>query len=280
MSDSRRVPGDDAVALDFDTAEFRDGSAGGLSCHQCRLPVHDEYFTLGEGVYCARCAAALGELIARGPGLAGFARAFVFGLGAAIGGAVLWGLVTQLTGYEIGLIAIAVGWLVGVAVRRGSGGLGGPAFQVLAILLTYFSIVATYVPSILEALEEQAAVEFASVAPVAGEEGDPSSDGDAQWGSEPGTEEWPLAEDGDDPIGHRLEDGEAAVVISGVPRAVLIALAFGFAIAAPFLMGIENAMGLVIIGIALFEAWRQNKRFGLAPSGPFRVGERPGASSA
>ena len=59
-------------------------------------------------------------------------------------GALGWGLVTQLTGYEIGLIAVAVGWLVGGAVRLGSKGLGGKPFQALAVALTYLAIVSHY----------------------------------------------------------------------------------------------------------------------------------------
>jgi len=42
----------------------------------------------------------------------------VGGLGAAIAGAVVWALITALTQYQIGFMAIGVGLLVGYAVRR------------------------------------------------------------------------------------------------------------------------------------------------------------------
>ena len=42
--------------------------------------------------------------------------------GAAILGAILYFAVTAITGYEIGLVAIAVGWLVGRAIQKGTGG--------------------------------------------------------------------------------------------------------------------------------------------------------------
>jgi hypothetical protein len=43
---------------------------------------------------------------------------FLAGLGAALLGAVLWALVTVVTGYQIGFMAVGIGFLVGIAVRR------------------------------------------------------------------------------------------------------------------------------------------------------------------
>ena len=50
--------------------------------------------------------------------------------------------------------------------------------------------------------------------------------------------------------------------------AVILAIAF----AAPFLGGFPNIMGIVIIGIALYEAWKMNKKVPLEITGPHRVG--------
>lgn len=44
-------------------------------------------------------------------------RGFLAGLGAAILGACLWAVVTVLTGYQIGWMAVGVGFLVGFANR-------------------------------------------------------------------------------------------------------------------------------------------------------------------
>jgi hypothetical protein len=44
--------------------------------------------------------------------------ALVGGLGAAILGSVVWAVITSLTNYQIGFMAIGVGFLVGYAVRR------------------------------------------------------------------------------------------------------------------------------------------------------------------
>jgi hypothetical protein len=68
-----------------------------------------------------------------------------------VGATAYWG-VLRLTGYEIGLLAIGVGLLVGFAVRLGSQAWGGLGFQALAMLLTYLAIVATYGPTVANEL--------------------------------------------------------------------------------------------------------------------------------
>jgi hypothetical protein len=61
-------------------------------------------------------------------------RALLAGLAAAAAGAGLWALVTVLTGYQIGWMAIGVGFLVGLAVRLAGKGTTS-TFQVLAAAL-------------------------------------------------------------------------------------------------------------------------------------------------
>jgi hypothetical protein len=46
---------------------------------------------------------------------------------------------------------------------------------------------------------------------------------------------------------------------------------FGDALAAPFLAGFRNILGLFIIGLGLYEAWRLNRRPQLVLSGPHRL---------
>ncbi|HWC46470.1 MAG TPA: hypothetical protein VG868_10205, partial [Casimicrobiaceae bacterium] len=76
---------------------------------------------------------------------------------AAIAGSLLYFAVAAMTGREFGLVAIAVGFMVGTAVRRGSGGRRGWAYQTLAIALTYLAIVSTYVPMVVKEFQKDAA---------------------------------------------------------------------------------------------------------------------------
>ncbi len=57
----------------------------------------------------------------------------------------------------------------------------------------------------------------------------------------------------------------------------LVGFVFAFALVAPVLAGTDNLIGLIIIGIGLYEAWKINKRRELVVSGPYRLGDRPSA---
>jgi hypothetical protein len=66
---------------------------------------------------------------------------------------------------------------------------------------------------------------------------------------------------------------------SGIAMVIVVPLIIGFAFIAPFLEGMKNFMGLLIIGFALYEAWKINKRVKLVINGPFKV-EAPGATQS
>ncbi len=68
------------------------------------------------------------------------ARATAAAVAAGVAGAVVWGIVEVQTGYEIGIAAAAIGWLVGSAVLRATGGRGLP-FQAIAIVVSLAAIV-------------------------------------------------------------------------------------------------------------------------------------------
>ena len=67
---------------------------------------------------------------------------------------------------------------------------------------------------------------------------------------------------------------------AGRPIAALIVVVvavIGLSYTAPFLGGFENIIGILIIGFALFEAWRINRRVPI--EGPFRTGAAPPAQT-
>jgi hypothetical protein len=64
-------------------------------------------------------------------------------------------------------------------------------------------------------------------------------------------------------------------------HAIRIAALFALAALVPIFAGFESIIFLVILGFTLFEAWRQNRRFDPAVTGPYRIGQnRDGQSSA
>jgi hypothetical protein len=201
-------------------------------------------------VVCAACEAVL-ERMPAGSGTSRMMRAAVYGMGGAILGAGIYYAILAATGYEIGLVAILVGWLVGRGVQKGSRGTGGWAYQTLAVALTYLAIVSTYVPFIVKSAMEERDKPAPAAAPVASPAGMDSV-------------AVPPAAATTDSVAHRMTPGR---LVLGLLALVAIAAV------APFLAGLENAIGLVIIGFALFQAWKMNRRVSLSFSGPYAVSQ-------
>lgn len=66
-------------------------------------------------------------------------KGFVCGLVACLVGAAVWALVSVSTGYQIGYMAIGVGFIVGLAMRMGKG--VRPIFGIVGAALALFSCV-------------------------------------------------------------------------------------------------------------------------------------------
>jgi hypothetical protein len=58
---------------------------------------------------------------------------------------------------------------------------------------------------------------------------------------------------------------------------IMLLFTFAIALALPFLAGIENLIGILIIGFALWEAWKLNQRQSLPISGPYQLATSPTA---
>ena len=145
---------------------------------------------------------------------------------AAVGGALLYFAVAKVTGYEIGLIGIAVEIMVGIAVRRGAGR-GGPLFQGIAMFLTYTAIVSTYVPAILDAVRSSHSSHAAASAEAPAQSSAPA-----------------------EPRRKSASPAKFALAL------LLLAIT---AYLAPFLAGFKNIMGIIIIGISVYQAWKLNR---------------------
>lgn len=149
-------------ALQFDTAE-PSAATPDRACTGCKRPIEGEYHMANMQVVCTPCRGAL-EAGPRGSRSGRVGRAVLFGGGAAVAGGLLYLLVATVTGYEIGLIAILVGWMVGRAVSMGSGHRGGWLYQVIAIGFTYVAICTSYIPQVVDAWAEQGLGELTGAA--------------------------------------------------------------------------------------------------------------------
>ena len=260
--------------LQFERAEYPAAPGADLSCAGCKRRIEGSYYQVNGRVCCAECSRRIEAAWGSGSGVLGFLRALGFGLGAAILGALIYFAVEVVTGYEFGLIAIAVGFLVGHAVKKGAKGRGGLGYQLLAVVLTYSAIVTTYIPPIIKGLKEQAlksqngsatatkaqpssstgGVPTATSATAAAGSPTPASQGQSGTGSSATAE---------------AEHVQPLQLFLG------LAALFAFACLAPFPAGVRNFMGWIIIAIGLYQAWKINKPARLDVSGPFAVSGKP-----
>ena len=258
--------------LQLERAQF-DGAAPQPECHMCKTPLQRSYFEANGETVCERCCYTLREAGPSGSRAGRGLRALGAGIGAALGGAILYWAILAATGYEFGLIAIVVGFAVGKAVNWGSRGRGGWAYQALAIGLTYTSIVSAYVPIIFSA--PTVAAEALAAPP---DDADAADAADAT--ASDATAADSTAPDATAPVA-TAPDATAtsapstpATTTEAAPaearRLGLVELLFGIGLvlAIPFLLGFQNIIGLIIIGIGMFEAWKLNRRVELVITGP------------
>jgi hypothetical protein len=245
--------GEDA-GLQFDKVDLATPDEA-RACRLCKRPIGGEYFEIAQNIICGPCAGALSGSKRGGGSLP---RGLLFGAGAAVLGTIAWFAIVKITNHEFGLLAIGIGLLVGRAVRKGAQGLGGWRSQTLAMVLTYVSITASYVPLIVKGLAESEVTRSAQSTTAGAPDGDSSGRSERSRRS-------PLV-----PLGE-ASNREGAKPTGGAGGLVFaVLLIFGLAFASPFLGGASNFMGILIIGIALYEAWKINRRVPL--SGPFRFG--------
>jgi DNA-directed RNA polymerase subunit RPC12/RpoP len=223
------IPGAD---IQFERAELLTPDASPRICAACHATIRNSYYTSGGRLICTNCAHRILATKPPEPGAQGLLRAALFGAGAALLGTIVYFAVLALSGYEIGFIAVGVGWLVGKAVHKGGYGRGGWKLQALAVGLTYCSIVGSYVPLAIKTIVAKQGQSVAAAAEGPALQS-PTSSGAA-----------------------------------GVGLGLGLLILFGYSLAAPFLGGFRNILGLFIIGLGLYEAWRLNRRPQLVLSGP------------
>jgi hypothetical protein len=124
----------------FEKAEYGTGSSlVPEQCIRCQQKLTDQFYMLNGQPLCELCAHAAILAPAEG-GDAAFLQSMFLGVSAAVLGSILYAAVEIGTGWTIGYVALAVGWLVGKGMKRGSGGRGGRRYQIAAVALTYCSV--------------------------------------------------------------------------------------------------------------------------------------------
>ncbi len=251
---------DGAPRLQFESAiestESADSDAerralAAVICGACQSAIPDAYFDINGTTVCGSCQAEIARQAETPRGMGTLALATVFGIGAAVAGAALYYAVIAITNFEIGLVAIAIGYMVGFAVRKGAGG-GGRRFQIVAIVLTYWAVGLAYVP-----------FAFTDSAASRREQAQKEQPGAAV--AEPANA------DPDDGGGRRIGFGFA------------VAMLLGFTFVLPVL-AIVGSMpsGLIsaaIIAFGMHQAWRMTGAPQLQITGPYQISPNPSSAS-
>ena len=127
----------------FGTAEY--GSSGDR-CKLCQQPIGSVYYRINDAMVCPSCADRARTERAK-DSHAAYVRGLTAGIGAAIAGLVAYALISiLLQGWVISYMSFGVGWLVGIAMMKASGGVGGRRYQIAAVLLTYAAVSMAAIP--------------------------------------------------------------------------------------------------------------------------------------
>jgi len=244
------APAPDSAAPPVERLQFRraepiatSGASAAQRCVACQGPIAESYYHASGRVVCPACAARIQQGQQQPPAYS-FPRALLFGGAAALAGCAIYAIVAIATGMEIGLIAILVGVMVGKAIRRASGGFGGRQQQILAVVLTYFSIATSYIPVIIWDVAHKSKIEAAQT---------------AKSGAAAQTAQSGAASNQEPDSGKSMPPG----------KAILYLLAIGAV--APFLSltsGVSGIISLFIIFIGLKQAWRLTGRSEVLVMGP------------
>jgi hypothetical protein len=229
--------------LQFDTAIPRATPLAinpqGVTCALCLQTIPDEYYDVNGQSVCNACRGQLAEMAETPRNWGVFVRAGLFGLGAAIAGAILYYAVVAITNFEIGIVAIAIGYMVGWTIRKGAGGRGGRRFQVLALVLTYWAVGLAYTPLVFQQLAEE------------NEKGQASTTAPAPAAAPSEADDTPV----------------------NIP--VVLGILLGFSLVLPVLTVVSSLPGGLISGaiiaFGMQQAWRMTGASALTISGPYRI---------
>ena len=215
------------------------------------------YYAVEDRVVCQRCSTSITDP-PTGNRLLAFGKAVVFGTAAGLLGAAIWYAIRVIADIEIGLVAILVGWMVGKSVRRATAGRGGRVYQFLAVAITYSCISLNYVPDIISAILDAEQKDEQQTVAVPQDEANASAESSAD-----------TAAKNQEPAGNLF-----------VSFIILFVALSCFALATPVMMGVESPIGLLIIGFALWEAWKLAARQTIPITGPYQIGKTTGLMQA
>lgn len=246
----------------FGTAEYSN-VPGTERCALCQQIIGATYYRLNGSMACASCAdrAKSGLPVDSG---SSYIKALILGSAAAFLGFLIYSAVGIMTGLEIGYVSLAVGFLVGVAMKKGAGGVGGRKYQITAAVLVYSAVSMSALPIYFWTERDK----FKSERPA------------QQQAANPGTH-------GTEPS-DAASGGGAEKPTATESKPMSFAMAIGvlllIGLASPFLGLASNPVsaliGLFILYIGINFAWRSTAAAPLAIDGPYDITPKSSTATA
>jgi hypothetical protein len=158
---------------------------------------------------------------------------------------ILYAGFTLITEIELGYIALAVGWLVGKAIQKGSNGIGGRRYQITAVLLTYAAVSVAAIPIAI-------GIQLKHHQPLVHHQASAQAPGDVS--------------------------AAPSAPVTKPNYFMLIVTLLGYGLASPVL-GLKDpfhgAIGLIILLVGIRIAWRMTAVRPLEVDGPYETGPMP-----
>lgn len=237
----------------FATAEY---AGSGDTCKSCKQAISGAYYRINGALACQLCTDQLKNQIPK-DSHAAFVRALLFGIGAAIAGLILYAAFGIITGIVIGYVSLAVGWMIGKAMRAGSNGVGGRRYQIAAAALTYAAVSMAAIPIYFSQMSKHKPAQVQTYS-------SPSAS----------TQKESAA---DDPSASSPAESPTAKPLAAKPKmspfAALGLLAL-LGLASPFLelqSPLSGLIGLVILFVGMRFAWQQTGAPKIDIVGPFQA---------
>jgi hypothetical protein len=241
----------------FGTAEYA-GVSGVERCKSCGQSVTSSYYRVNGALTCAPCGEQAQLRVPRDSHQT-FVRGLLFGVGGAVLGLILYAGFGIVTGLMLGYISLAVGYIVGKAIMKGTHGIGGRRYQIAAVALTYAAVSLSAIPiGISQIVKHRNAQKknFAKQAPVPAIDGAASAKPDSASGTAP---------------------SDSPQLVSAKPK-LSVGSAIGMltlaGLASPFLElqdPLHGVIGLVILFVGIRIAWRLTAARAQDILGPFHT---------
>lgn len=260
--------------LQFDHVVHTDPSAAPrMECAGCGRAIVDSYYHDGGRTLCASCGATRKAEAIPDRGIAALLRASAFGLGAAIAGGIVYWAVMEYLDLQIGIVAIAIGFLVGRAVAKATRGRSARRHRILAVALTYLSVAIAYAPFAIKGIKEDKTAASADSTAVAAVK--PDSAGVAA--SAPASAEKSTTSDDPAPAAAKVDSAsDSSEPMTPGRFAIGLLALLGMLIALPVMASLMSMPGglisILIIGFGLKQAWNVSAASNADVAGPFPVG--------